>query len=58
MKLYVPLFGSTDIPKSLAAMEAQVMQPDIVGLGATTAVFSAMDMETVQMHVTPGKYKL
>ena len=47
-----------DIPKALAAMEAQVVQPDIVGRGAIAAIFSAMDRETVQMRIAPGKKDL
>ena len=34
------------------------MQPNSVGRGATAAVFRAMDIETVQMFVTPGKHDL
>jgi hypothetical protein len=39
-------------------MEAQGVQPDIAGRGATAAVFPAMDIETMQMFVTPGKQDL
>src|SRR5688572_4726664 len=43
------------IPEALAAMEAQVVQPDSVSRGATAAVFPAVDMKTVQILITPGK---
>ncbi len=46
------------IPEALAAMEAQVMQPDSVGRNATAAVLPAMNIETVQVLVTPGKQDL
>jgi hypothetical protein len=46
------------IPEALAAMEAQVVQPDIVSRGATAAVFPAVDMETMQMLIAPGKQDL
>ena len=46
------------IPEALAAMEAEVPQPDTARRCPTAAVFSAMDMETVQMLVTPGKQDL
>ena len=39
-------------------MEAQVAQPDTARRCPTAAIFSAMDMETVQMLVTPGKQDL
>src|SRR5712691_9523916 len=47
-----------DIPKALAAMEAQVAQQDTAGRCPTAAVFSAMDMETVEMLIAPGKHEL
>jgi hypothetical protein len=47
-----------DIPEALAAMEAQVVQPDIVGRGATAAILLAMNVKAVQMLVTPGKQDL
>ena len=46
------------IPEPLPAMEAQIAQPDIAGLGATAAVLLAMNVEAVQMLVTPGKQDL
>jgi hypothetical protein len=47
-----------DIPEVLAAMEAQVVQPDIVGRGTTAAILLAMNVKAVQMLVTPGQQDL
>ena len=40
------------------SLEAQIVQPDIVGRGATAAIFPPVDMETVQMLIAPGKQDL
>jgi hypothetical protein len=47
-----------DIPEALATMEAQIVQPDIVGWGATAAILLAMTVKARQMLVTPGKQDL
>ena len=39
-------------------MEAEVPQPDTARWRSAAAVFLAMDMETMQMFVTPGKHDL
>ena len=39
-------------------MEAEVAQPDTARRGPTAAVFPAMEMETMQMLITPGKQDL
>ena len=39
-------------------MEAQIAQQHTAGRGTTAAVCPAVDMETVQMLVTPGKQDL
>jgi hypothetical protein len=46
------------IPEALDAMEAQVVQPDTVRRCATAAVFPAVDMETMQRLIAPGKQDL
>ena len=44
-----------DMAEPLAPMEAEVPQPDTARWCPAAAVFSAMNMETMQMLVTPGK---
>src|SRR5438132_8642374 len=46
------------IPTPLAAMQAEVPQPNTARRWPTAAVFSAMDMKIVQMLITPGKQDL
>jgi len=47
-----------DVPKPLPAMEPQITEPHMVGIGTAATILSAMDVETVQMLVTPGKQDL
>jgi hypothetical protein len=46
------------IPESLTAVETQVVQQDLVGGGPTVPIFPAINMEAVQMLITPGKHDL
>ena len=46
------------IPEALAAMEAQAAEPDLARWRPTAAIFLAMDMEAVEMRITPGKQNL
>jgi hypothetical protein len=46
------------VSEPLAAMEVEVTQPDTARRGPTAAVFPAMDMETMQMFIAPGKQDL
>jgi hypothetical protein len=46
------------VPEPLATVELQVAHQDAAGLYTTAAVLSAMDMEAVQMLITPGKQDL
>ena len=46
------------ILEPLAAMEVQVAQQDMAGLCPAAALFLAVDVETVQILVTPGQQHL
>src|SRR5262245_33692877 len=46
------------VSEPLAAMQAQVPQQDAMCRCPTATVFSPMDIETMQMLVTPGKQDL
>ena len=46
------------VPEPLATVELQVAQQDAAGLYTTAAVLLAMDVETVQMLITPGEQDL
>jgi hypothetical protein len=46
------------VSEPLAAMEAAVTQQDTARRRPTAAVFLAMDMETMQMLIAPGKQDL
>jgi hypothetical protein len=47
-----------DVPKPLTAMEPQGAEPHLVGIGTAAARLSAMNVETVEMLITPGKHHL
>jgi transposase len=46
------------VPEPLATVELQVAQQDAAGLYTTAAVLLAVDVETVQMLITPGEQDL
>src|ERR687887_620299 len=46
------------VSEPLTAMEAQVTQQDTAGRCPTAAVFPAVDMETVEVLIAPGKHDL
>jgi hypothetical protein len=46
------------VSEPLAAMKAQVAQQDTAGQCTAAAVFPAVDMETVEMLIAPGKHDL